>query len=114
MSAFEILGQVLIAAGALTFFTAGLGVLRFPDVYTRASAVATASGLGVALIVFGAVFMQPGVTDAIKAVLVVVLQLITAAIGSMTMARAAYLTGVKLQRRSFDELDETGQQNNEG
>ncbi len=106
MSGFEILGYVLVSAGAITFFTAGLGVLRFPDVYTRASAVATAAGLGVALIVFGALFLQPTITDALKAVLVVVLQLATAAIGSMTIARAAYLTGVPLMRKDFDELSD--------
>jgi multicomponent Na+:H+ antiporter subunit G len=104
MSAFEILGYVLVAGGSLTFFTAGLGIVRFPDVYTRASAVATASGLGVAMIVFGVVFLQPSVSVAVKAVAVVLLQLATAAIGSMTIARAAYLTGVPLMRKNFDEL----------
>lgn len=106
MSGFEIAGLVMIAAGSITFATAGLGVLRFPDVYTRASAVSTAAGLGVSFIVVGALLMEPTITTTVKAIVVVILQLATAAIGSMTIARAAYITGVPLRRKYFDELAE--------
>ena len=38
-------GSVLVVIGALAFVTAGLGLIRFPDPYTRVSAVGTALSL---------------------------------------------------------------------
>ncbi|MDO5628643.1 MAG: monovalent cation/H(+) antiporter subunit G [Mobilicoccus sp.] len=89
----SIVGQVLIVGGALLFTTAAVGLVRLPDMYTRASAIATAAGFGVALVASGSFFFVIGVDTAIKIALAVVLQLVTSAVGSMTLARAAYLTG---------------------
>lgn len=100
----DLIGEILILLGAVTFATAGLGILRFPDVFTRASAVGTAAGLGIVLVVAGALLIQPTVTDGVKAVILVVLQLSTAAIGSVTIARAAIITGVKMKRGRFNEM----------
>lgn len=99
-----IVGNVGIVAGALVFATAALGVLRFPDAYTRVSAVGTAAGVGIVLVVIGAFLLQPTVPDLIKVVLIILLQLATSAIGSMSIARSAYVTRTPLARRSFDEL----------
>lgn len=103
----ETAGYVLVALGALTFATAGLGVLRFPDVYTRAAAVSTAAGLGIAMLVTGVLFLNPSASHMWKAVVIVALQLATAAVGSIAIARAAYLVGVPLARRIFDQLDDS-------
>ena len=100
----DVVGSLLVLAGAVTFATAGLGLLRFPDVYTRTSAVATAAGVGLVLIVGGAVVMEPSVSNAWKAVLLIALQLVTSAVGSMAIARSAYLVGVPLARSDFDDL----------
>lgn len=89
----SIIGQVFIIGGALLFTTAAIGLVRLPDMYTRASAIATAAGFGVALMATGSFFFVIGVDTAIKIALAVVLQLVTSAVGSMTLARAAYLTG---------------------
>ena len=104
MTILEIIGQVLIVLGSLIFLTGALGIIRFPDAYPRASAVGTAGGLGVVFVITGALLMQPTVPDALKVVLIVVLQLATSAIGIIAVGRSAYLVGVPLQRRAFDEL----------
>ncbi|MFO7690731.1 MAG: monovalent cation/H(+) antiporter subunit G [Cryobacterium sp.] len=104
MTILEIIGQVLIILGGIIFVTGALGIIRFPDAYTRASAVGTAGGLGVMFVVTGALLMQPTVTDTLKVVLIVVLQLATSAIGIIAVARSAYLVGVPLARRAFDDL----------
>lgn len=101
----KIAGQVLIVLGAGLFSTAGLGLLRLRDVYGRSSAVATAAGLGISLILVGAFLMQPSLAGAVKLVVAVLLQLATSAVGSMAIARAAYLTGSPLQLDS-PEADE--------
>ena len=103
----SILGQILIVAGGLVFLTAALGVVRFPDVYTRISAVGTAAGLGIVLVVAGALLLQPGLSNTIKVVVIVILQLGTSAIGSMAVARSAYLTRTPMRGVVYDDAKET-------
>jgi multicomponent Na+:H+ antiporter subunit G len=97
-------GNILIVLGAVVFGTAALGVLRFPDTYTRISAVGTAGGLGIILVVSGALLLQPSMPNLVKVVVIIVVQLATSAIGSMALARSAYLARAPLRRRRFDEL----------
>lgn len=107
MTFFTILGQVLIVTGGLIVLSAALGVVRFPDVYTRVSAVGTASGIGIVFVVVGALLLQPDLGDGLKVLAVVFLQLATSAIGSMAIARAAYLTGTPMRLGHEDELART-------
>ncbi|WP_174561832.1 monovalent cation/H(+) antiporter subunit G, partial [Rhodococcus triatomae] len=53
MNANEIVGAVLLVAGALVFAAGALGLLRLPDAYARISAITTASGLGISLLILG-------------------------------------------------------------
>lgn len=98
------ISTVLIITGALVFATAALGILRFPDPYTRISAVGTAGGIGIVLVVTGALLHQPSVPDALKVIVIIMLQLATSAIGSMAIARAAYLARTPLRRQHYNEL----------
>lgn len=102
------LGNVIITLGSLIFATAALGVLRFHDAYSRISAVGTAAGFGIAMVIGGAFLVQPSVVNLIKVLLVIALQLTTSAIGTMAIARSAYLTGSPLRRMHFDELTDPG------
>ena len=81
----SVVGQVLIVIGALLFSTAAIGVIRLPDIYTRASAISTAAGSGLAMIVTGTFFFVPGLDNAVKLVIAVILQLVASAVGSMTI-----------------------------
>ncbi|HLS15769.1 MAG TPA: monovalent cation/H(+) antiporter subunit G [Beutenbergiaceae bacterium] len=105
----SILGQILILAGAGLFVIAAVGLLRFPDVYTRISAVGTAAGLGIGLVVVGALAVQPGLADGVKVVAIVVFQLCTSAVATSAMGRAAYLARSPLNRITFDELTDPDQ-----
>lgn len=96
MAVLQFAGQVLVVAGALLFGTAGWGLLSLRDVYARSSALATAAGMGVSLIVVGTFLFQPTWATAFKLVIAIVLQLATSAVGSMAIARSAYLTGAPL------------------
>lgn len=88
-----VLGQVVAVAGALVLVIAAVGLLRFGDVYMRTSAVATATGVGISLIIIGSLLVAPGAADTVKALLAVVLQVITSALGGILLARSAVLTG---------------------
>lgn len=106
MTFFTVFGQVLIVAGSLVFLTAALGVVRFPDTYTRVSAVGTAGGIGIVFVVVGALLLQPSMGNGLKVVAIIFLQLATSAIGSMAIARAAYLTRSAMRVGTNDELTE--------
>jgi multicomponent Na+:H+ antiporter subunit G len=106
MTLLEVLGQVLVVLGALVCAVAGLGLRRLRDVYARLAAVAKAAGLGVSLILIGVFCLEPGSINAVKLAVAVMLQLMTSAVGSLVLARAAYVTGSPMYRHEegFDEL----------
>lgn len=92
----EVIGSILILIGAGVFSTAGIGLLLFRDAYARSSAIATAAGMGISLILSGTFCFIPGWETLAKLVAAVMLQLVTSAVGSMAIARSAYLTGSHL------------------
>ena len=99
-SAFMILGAAIIASAAI-------GLLKLPDVYTRTSAVGTAAGLGVALMIVGVVVLDYSALNLIKGIVAIIAQLVTSAIGSFVLARASYITGTRPVSTTVpDELEE--------
>lgn len=115
----SLFGQILAVAGGLIFLTAAINLVRLPDLYTRVSALTTAAGLGLGFVTIGALLVAPTVTDTVKVVLAVLLQLATSAVAGMYIARSAYLTGTPLAEHSrYDELATTaltgGDEENEG
>jgi len=84
----EVIGSTLVLLGALFHFSAGLGMLRMPDVYTRMQAGTKASTLGNTLILAGLAFYHPGWS--LKLLIIVYFVLMTNPISSHALARAAY------------------------
>lgn len=86
-------GQVLMVLGALIFATAGVGLLRLPDLFTRISAIGTAAGVGISMLILGVVLQDPTPTNLVKGAVAILLQLITSVIGAMAIARSSVLSG---------------------
>lgn len=87
-TALDIFSIVAIVAG-LVFFGAGtVGLLRFPDAYTRLHALTKADNLGVALVVIGLLPQTDGLLSALKLVLVWLLVLLSSASVSQLIARS--------------------------
>jgi multicomponent Na+:H+ antiporter subunit G len=84
----QIVGSTLVLLGAVFHFSAGLGMLRMPDVYTRMQAGTKASTLGNTLILAGLAFYHPG--WGLKLLIIVYFVLMTNPISSHALARAAY------------------------
>lgn len=106
MTVLSIAGQISIVLGALILVSAGLGVIRFPDVYTRASAVSTAAGFGIVFVIGGALLVAPSVPDILKVALIIPVQLLTSAVASTFIARSAYITGIPVALQKYNELEE--------
>ena len=95
MQAVDLFASVLLVAGAVFFFAGTLGLLRFPDVYTRLHAIAKADNLGLGMIVFGLALRADNVWIALKLLLVWLLMLVASAIVGTLIARRARERGVQ-------------------
>src|SRR5699024_2668227 len=102
----DIIGNVFVLAGVLIFSIAAIGLLRFTDTYQRISAVGTAAGLGITVLDIGVYILTRSWQNFIKLLIILFIQLATSSIGSMGIARSAYLTGSPLRPGHFDHLAE--------
>jgi multicomponent Na+:H+ antiporter subunit G len=84
----ELTGSLLILSGAVFLFSAGLGLVRMPDAYTRIQAGTKATTLGNILIVIGLAFFHPEWT--LKLVLIIFFVLLTNPVSSHALSRAAH------------------------
>jgi multicomponent Na+:H+ antiporter subunit G len=80
---------VCIVGGALFYLAGTVGLLRFPDAYTRLHALTKADNLGLALIVIGLLPQVAGRLMWLKMVLVWLLVLLSGAAVAQLIARAA-------------------------
>ncbi len=87
----EILTAIFLLVGSAFIFIAGLGLLRFPDLFTRMHAASKAGSLGLGCVLVGVAvsFPTPGVIA--KCILVLLFVFLTAPIASHMIGRAAYL-----------------------
>ena len=101
----EILGSLVILAGAVFLFSAGLGVLRMPDSYNRIQTGTKASTLGTILVLAGLCIFHPAWTG--KILLLIFFVLITNPVSSHALARASHRRGIHKTRHTVvDKLHE--------
>jgi multicomponent Na+:H+ antiporter subunit G len=84
----ELIGSILVLLGGVFHFSAGLGMLRMPDAFTRMQAGTKASTLGNTLVLAGLAFFHPGWS--LKLLIIVYFVLMTNPLSSHVLARAAY------------------------
>ena len=89
----------MLIAGALFFMAGTLGLLRFPDVYTRLHALTKADNLGLGLTVAGLAVQAESWAAVGKLVLIWLLVLLAGASVAHLIARKAAHTGVQPWRR---------------
>ncbi len=103
----EIFGSILILVGAFFLFSAGLGMLRMPDAYTRIQAGTKASTLGNMLVLAGLAVLHPGWS--LKLVIIVYFVLTTNPISSHALARAARAIRIPMTGdTTTDTVDDVG------
>ena len=99
----ESIGSVVILAGAFFLFSAGLGLLRMPDTYTRIQAGTKASTLGNILVLAGLGILHPD--WALKLLIVAYFILMTNPLSSHALSRAAYAIRIPMTATTmFDAL----------
>ncbi len=92
----EIISMVLILIGSIFYFLGTLGIVRFPDLYTRLHAATKSIVIGACGIILGVILLEGISAASVKAFLIMIFLLSTTPIASHAIARAGYFSGVKM------------------
>jgi multicomponent Na+:H+ antiporter subunit G len=97
----EVIIFLCLIGGAFFALTAGVGILRMPDFYSRAHPAGKSDTLAQTLIFIGLAFQalqhdDLGLTTAVKLVLTAVFLFITAPTAVHAITRAAHVDGLKV------------------
>lgn len=91
----EFFSAALLLLGGFFYLAGTIGLLRFPDVYTRLHALTKADNLGLGCVVFGLALQSDSLALAAKLLLIWPLGLAASAAVSFTIARRASSLGIK-------------------
>ena len=89
----DVFSVAAIVGGGFFYLAGTLGLLRFPDAYTRLHALTKADNLGLAFVVLGLLPQVGSVLAAAKLVLVWLLVMLSSAAVSQLIARSARRQG---------------------
>lgn len=90
----SLITQALLLLGALSMLLAAIGLMRFPDFFTRAHAGTKAASLGAGLILIAAVLPLTGQDIAVRVWLTIFFIFLTIPVAGHLLGRAAYLKGL--------------------
>lgn len=99
MSALDIVVIILLVIGTFFFAAGSIGLLRFPDVYTRLHALTKADNLGLGFFVIALSIYSRSWQVTAKMVVIWVLVVIAGATVSHLIAETARVSGVKPWRK---------------
>lgn len=88
----DIIGNLFLIVGSLFLFSAGLGVLRMPDTYTRIQTGTKATTLGTIMVLIGLAFLHPAWT--LKLIILIFFVMLTNPVSSHALARASHSIGI--------------------
>ena len=91
----DVLSWTLILAGSFFLLVGAIGLLRFPDFYTRTHAGSITDTLGAGLLLLGLILQAGPTLIAVKLVLLMGFIALTSPTAGHALAKAAYLRGLK-------------------
>lgn len=103
----ELVSNALLLGGVALAVVAGVGLLRFPDVFSRMHAATKPATLGLLMVAVGAALVMDDGSHRAKLLLVAGFQFLTAPVAAHMIGRAAYRSGIgNLDELVVDELRE--------
>ncbi|MGD8366553.1 MAG: monovalent cation/H(+) antiporter subunit G [Desulfobacterales bacterium] len=101
----DYLAGALMVIGSVFCLVAAVGVLRLPDALTRMHAATKAGTLGAGLLLLAEAVFYHQLGISLRALMVIVLLLLTAPVAAHLVGRTSYRSGVSLSERTWiDEL----------
>jgi multicomponent Na+:H+ antiporter subunit G len=88
------LGGALVAIGLVFVLGGAVGLVRFPDIYTRVHGATTANPLGAVIIIVGLAVVAPSLAMAVKLLLLALLLGALGPLWSHVFASAAHAGGL--------------------
>lgn len=92
---FDILSWILLISGSFFTFTGAVGLLRFPDFFSRTHAASVTDTLGAGLILIGLMLQAGWGLVLAKLLLILVFSLLASTTACHAMAKAALKSGLK-------------------
>lgn len=101
----EIIVLIFVLLGTFTILLSSLGVIRLPDVYTRAHATTKSATLGILFILTGAFihFLNTHNIISVRLLLGIVFVFLTAPVAGHLIIRSAHRSGVPLSDISVQD-----------
>jgi len=90
----EILSGFCLLIGSFLCISGGVGILRFPDFYTRMHAVGVTDTLAAGMILVGLMLQNPDALVVIKLLMILVMTLFINPTASHALAKAAFHNGL--------------------
>ncbi len=110
---FTVLVAVMIIIGAAFSLIAALGLVRFPDVYTRMHAASKAGTLGSGVVLIALGIYSDDIGTLSRSIAGVIFFLLTAPISAHLLAKASYAVGYKMSELSVADEMKTSESNSE-
>jgi multicomponent Na+:H+ antiporter subunit G len=98
----EFIGLAILWVGVFFCIVGVIGLLRFPDVYTRLHASSKVGTLGLFGILLAAALLVPGA--ALKALALGIFMIISAPVAAHAIAAAAHRQGARMHDSKRDDL----------
>jgi multicomponent Na+:H+ antiporter subunit G len=89
----EVIGWLFIVPGAILCVIGGIGLLRFPEFYSRMHAAGVTDTLGAALVLLGLMSQSADWTVALKLVVILFFLYVTSPTAAHALIHAAYSSG---------------------
>lgn len=90
----ELIGHVLVLCGAVFVLIGAVGIIRFPDVFSRMHAAGITDGLGAALVLLGLSLAEGFSTSSARMALIVAFIWCTSPTACHALARSALTAGL--------------------
>jgi len=85
----QISSAVFLLIGSFLFLSGGVGILRFPDFYTRMHAVGVTDSLATSMILIGLILHNPDFLVDVKLIIILLMTLFISPTASHALANAA-------------------------
>ena len=95
MTVLDVVAVALWAIGVVFFVAGTVGLLRFPDVYTRLHALTKPDNVGLGFVVAGLAIEARELAVALKLISIWVLVLVANAVSCQVIARATWNRGIR-------------------
>ena len=93
--ALEIVGSILLGVGSFAVIVGAIGLLRFPDIFSRMHAASVTDSLGGGSILIGLLLTGASVATLLKIAMVLFFLFITSPTSGHALVRAALFAGVE-------------------